>query len=199
VNLTELSHRDVWLPSLILAAILAFVIRPILVGLCRIPARLKRNENMFVLFAGIKGAVPILLGLSIVAAPVAHAQRLYGIVIVVVAFSVLIQGSLVPTVARVLHVRMRTVELEPWALGVRLRNEPDGVHRLTITRGAPADGHRINDLHSLHDGAWISLVVRDGALLSLSGDVELCAGDQVTVIGDPDLNPALRATFSPIL
>ena len=171
VNLAELGRRDIWLPGLILGAVLAFLIRPILVGLCLIPARLTRNENAFVLFAGLKGAVPILLGLSIVAAHVAHAQRLYGIVIIVVAFSVLVQGSLVPAAARLLHLPMRTVELEPWSLGVRLRNEPDGVHRFTIASRAPADRHRIDDLDGLDgrdglpDGAWISLVVRDGNLL----------------------------------
>jgi cell volume regulation protein A len=195
VNLTDLSHRDVWLPGLVLGAVLAFLIRPVLVGLCLIPARLTRNENAFVLFAGLKGAVPILLGLSIVAAHVAHAGRLYGIVIIVVAFSVLVQGSLVPTVARLLHLPMRFVELEPWSLGVRLRNEPDGVHRLTIAEGALADGRRVDDLDGLPDGAWISLVVRNGNLLPLRGDVSLHAGDQVTVIGDSELHAALTATF----
>ena len=56
----------------------------------------------------------------------------YGIVIVVVVFSVVVQGSLVPAAARLLHVQMRAVEPQPWALGVRLRDEPEGVHQLTI-------------------------------------------------------------------
>jgi len=140
--------------------------------------------------------VPILLGLSLLAAHVSHAPRLYGVVIVVVAFSVLIQGSLVPTVAQLLRLPMRTVDLEPWSLGVRLRHEPDGVHRLTITADSPADRRRIEDLHGLPDGAWISLVVRDGALLPLAGGVELRARDQITIIGEPDLAPALAATFT---
>jgi cell volume regulation protein A len=65
-----------------------------------------------VLFAGLKGAVPILLGGFILAAHVDQAARLYGIV---VAFSVLVQGSLVPAVAGWLHLPMRTSAPEPWA------------------------------------------------------------------------------------
>ena len=130
-----------WLPGSDPAAPRSpFVIRPVLVGLCLVPARLGRNERGFVLFAGLKGAVPILLGSFLLAAGVADAQRLYGIVVVVVVFSVVVQGSLVPTVARLLRLPMRPVEPEPWALGVRLRDEPDGVHRLTVTAGSPADG-----------------------------------------------------------
>jgi potassium/hydrogen antiporter len=89
------------------------VIRPVLVGLCLIPARLKSNERTFVLFAGLKGAVPILLASFLLAAHVPVAQRLYGIVIVVVVFSVVVQGSLVPTAARLLHVQMRDGQLVP--------------------------------------------------------------------------------------
>jgi cell volume regulation protein A len=149
IDLTVIARSDVWIPGLILGAALAFVIRPVLVGLCLIPARLKANERNFVLFAGLKGAVPILLGGYLLMARVPEASRLYGIVAVVVVFSVVVQGSLVPAAARVLRVQMRTVEPEPWALGVRLRDEPAGVHHLTIKAGSPADGRTIDDLAGL--------------------------------------------------
>src|SRR5207248_3829620 len=55
INLSVIAQADVWIPGLILGAALAFVIRPALVGLCLIPARLKSNERNFVVFAGLKG------------------------------------------------------------------------------------------------------------------------------------------------
>ena len=61
------------------------------------------TRSAFVLFAGLKGAVPLLLGELILAAHVPDAQRLYGIVVVVVVFSVLVQGSLTPAAADVLQ------------------------------------------------------------------------------------------------
>ena len=196
VDLAELTRADVWIPGLIIGVILAVVVRPVFVGLCLIPARLKSNERKFVLFAGLKGAVPILLGSFILAAHVPAAERLYGIVVIVVVFSVLVQGSLVPTVASLVHLPMRTAAPEPWALGVRLADEPDGAHHLIITAGAPADGHRIDDLTMLPEDAWISFVVRDHRLLPVRGDSQLLAGDEVLVVADPDQHDAITATFT---
>jgi cell volume regulation protein A len=113
VDLGDLVETDVIVPGLVTAVLLLVVIRPVLVGLCLIPARLRSNEAAFVLFAGLKGAVPILLGTLIFEADLADADRYYAIVVVVVAFSVLVQGSLTPAVARWLRVPMRTVEPRP--------------------------------------------------------------------------------------
>jgi potassium/hydrogen antiporter len=195
IDLSVIAQADVWIPGLLLGAALAFIIRPVLVGLCLIPARLKTNERNFVLFAGLKGAVPILLGSFLLAAHVPDAERLYGIVAVVVVFSVVVQGSLTPAAARLLHVPMRVVEPEPWALGVRLRDEPSGVHRLTIKTGSPADGRTIDDLADLPDDAWVSFIVRDGQLVPIKGDTTLRAADDVLVLAPPDRRAKLITAF----
>ena len=195
VNLNELSHLDVWLPGLIIGVALAVVIRPVFVGLCLIPARLQANERNFVLFAGLKGAVPILLGELLREAHVPDAERLYGIVVVVVAFSVIVQGSLTPSVARWLRLPMRTIEPEPWALGVRLRDEPEGAHRFTVAAGSRADGRTIADLEELGDDVWISLIVRDSQLVQVSADTTLRAGDDVLALAEADVEERLRSVF----
>jgi len=100
VDLGELTKAEVLVPGLVVGAVLAFVIRPLFVSLCLVPAHLARNERNFVLFAGLKGAVPILLGGLVRHAHLPDSERLYGIVVVVVVFSVVVQGGLTPTVAR---------------------------------------------------------------------------------------------------
>jgi cell volume regulation protein A len=195
VDLTEVARPDVWVPGLVVGAALAFVIRPVLIGLCLIPAELRSNQRSFVLFAGLKGAVPILLGSFVVAAHVHDSERIYGIVVVVVVFSVVVQGSLVPTVVRLLDIPMQAVELEPWALGVRLRGEPSGLHRFTVKAGAAADGCTIDDLAGLPGDAWISLVVREGQLVAVRGDTVLRAGDDVLVLADRSASEELSAAF----
>jgi potassium/hydrogen antiporter len=190
VNLGDLIRTDVWVPGLVLGAALALVIRPLLVGLCLMPAKLQRNERAFVLFAGLKGAVPILLGTLLLAANIPGADRLYGIVIVVVAFSVLVQGSLVPTLARALHLPMRVVEPQPWSLGVRLAEEPEGVLRLTVGAGSRADGATVDDIADAATDSgdtvdvWVNMLVRHHALVSVRGDTRLKAGDEVLVSAD---------------
>ena len=98
-------------------------------------------------------------------------------------FSVVVQDSLVPAAARLLHVQMRAVKPQPWALGVRLQDEPDGAHRLTIKPGSPADGATIDDLAGLPGDARVSFVVRDSQLVSITGDTTLRPGDDVLVLG----------------
>jgi cell volume regulation protein A len=196
IDLEVISRADVWVPGLVLGAALAFVIRPVLVGLCLAPARLGRGERAFVLFAGLKGAVPILLGSFLLAAAVPGAQRLYGIIAVAVVFSVVVQGSLVPAAARLLRVPMRLAEPEPWALGVRLRDEPCGVHHLTVTAGSPADGRTVDELPGLPGEAWVSFIVRDGQLVPIKGGTTLRPGDDVLVLADPDLHDKLTRAFA---
>jgi potassium/hydrogen antiporter len=201
VDLGHLTQTDVWVPGLVLGVSLAVVIRPVLVGLCLLPARLQRNEQAFVLFAGLKGAVPILLGSMLLAANIPGAQRLYGIVIVVVAFSVLVQGSLVPTVARALHLPMRIVEPQPWSLGVRLAEEPEGVLRLTVGAGSNADGQTVDEVADAATDSgdagevWVNMLVRGGTLVSVRGDTRLKAGDEVLVSADERWHAHLEDLF----
>ncbi len=195
VDLGVLAQPDVWVPGVALALVLALVIRPVVVGPLLAGSGLKRNEKQFLMFAGLKGAVPLLLGSFILSEHIADAERLYGMVVIVVVLSVVGQGSLVPTVARLLRVPMREVEPEPWSLGVRLRDEPNGVHRLTVARGSAADGSRISDLTVLPEGAWVSFVVRRGQLVPVSAETVLEAADEALVLGDPSVGAELRAVF----
>ncbi len=117
LELGVLTRADVLVPGVVAFVVLTVLIRPVLVGLCLLPAGLAARERAFVLFAGLKGAVPILLASFVLAAGVPDAERLYGIVVVMVLLSVLLQGSLVPTAARLLRLPMREVapEHEPTA------------------------------------------------------------------------------------
>ena len=56
---------------------------------------------------------------------------------------------------------------------MRLRDEPDGVHRFTVAPGSPADGRTIEELADLPGDIWVSFVVRDHQLLTVRGDTTL--------------------------
>ena len=158
-------------------------------------ARLRAGERIFILSAGLKGAVPILLGEFLRAAHVPQAERLYGIVVVVVALSVLVQGSSVPALARALKVPMRMTAPEPWTVGVRLRDEPEGVHRLTVSKGSAADGATVESLSDQAGDIWVSIVVRESGLVAVRADTELQAGDEVVVLAEPELVEQLSGLF----
>jgi potassium/hydrogen antiporter len=195
MRLSDLASSSAWAEGLALAALLAFVIRPVLVGLVTLPVRLSVRERVFFLWTGLKGAVPILLGMAIFQSGTPGAARAYQIIFVIVGFSVTVQGGLVPTLAHQLRIPLRTIEPEPWSLGVRFSEEPEGMHRYHVAAGAPADGSPVGDL-PCGENAWLSLVIRDGALISVAGDTTLRAGDDVLVLADPDETPVLERYFT---
>jgi cell volume regulation protein A len=106
IDLTGLSGT-VWLDGVVLAIVLALVVRPLVVGALLLPTRLRVGERLFVMWSGLKGAVPIFLAAFAILAGVEDAHKLYGIVFVVVALSVLIQGSSIPLAASLAGVPMR--------------------------------------------------------------------------------------------
>jgi cell volume regulation protein A len=175
---------DVLWIGLALAVLLMLVIRPIFVGLLVLPIRLRWGERAFVLWAGLKGAVPILLGLFILSGSVVGGERIYAIISIVVLASVVIQGALVPVFARAFGVPMRTVTQTPWALGLRVGQEPTELHRHVVAAGSPADGCTVADLELGEDG-WISLITRAGALVQVRGSTRFEAGDSVLALGSP--------------
>jgi cell volume regulation protein A len=194
ISLRTAADPDVWLVGLVLAVLLTLVVRPLAVFPLLLPVRLRMGERAFIVWAGLKGAVPILLGTFVLAAGMPGATRIYHIIFVVVAFSVLVQGSLVPAVARRCGVPMRVVEPEPWSSGMRFRHEPEGLRRFMVAAGSPADGSAIRDL-ALGEDVWISLVSRDGHIVQVRGDTVLNAGDEVLVLADPDLVSGPAALF----
>src|SRR5439155_13239127 len=178
VRLRDLPGNGALLIGLALAALLAFVVRPLAVGPLLLPVKLTAGERTLVVWSGLKGAVPILLGAFILSANASRAYFLYQVIFVVVAFSVVVQGGLLPVMAHRLGVTLRTVEPGPWSLGVRLRHEPHGVRRYRVARGSAADGALLADL-ALGEDAWVSMVIRRGGLVAPGADTALEAGDEV--------------------
>jgi cell volume regulation protein A len=194
VRLRDLPDGHAWAIGLVLAVLLAFVIRPLLVGLLTLPIKLKRGERLFVLWTGLKGAVPVLLGTYIVQSGIGGAHRAYEIIFVVVAFSVVVQGGFVPSLAHRLHVPLRIIEPEPWSLGVRFREEPEGLHRFVVGRSSQADGITLAEL-PCGDDVWVIFIIRDGQLLPARADTQLEAGDEVLVLTEGDETPGLNELF----
>jgi cell volume regulation protein A len=104
IDLSDVRGRS-WLDGLLVAAFLAVVARPVVAGALLRPVRLARGERLFVLWAGLKGAVPILLAAFALGRHVSDGQRLYDTVFVVVLASVVVQGGSVPYALRRLGVR----------------------------------------------------------------------------------------------
>ena len=183
VSMGDLDTFDIWRDGLALAVILAFVARPLAVIPLLLPARLHMGERVFIAWGGLKGAVPILLGALAVLAAVDDADDLYGIVFIVVLFSVVVQGSSVPYVASRLRVPFRRVD-----------HDLAEVLEFVVGDEAFATRRRLGEL-PLGERAWIGVLIRDGRPHRIDDDVVLEPGDRVHVYAQPEDAPALRRIF----
>lgn len=112
VHFHMLRDNHAWLIGVGLAVLIAFVLRPIACLPLLAPIRLRRNERVFIAWAGLKGAVPILLGALAVTGGTPESSRIYGIVFVVVLLSVGVQGSTLSFVARKMGIEMRSAQAD---------------------------------------------------------------------------------------
>ncbi len=162
---------SLWLDGLLLAVMLAFVARPVVVGLLTLPMRFRWGERLFVMWGGLRGAVPIMLGTLALLEGIDDGERVYDMIFVVVAFSVLVQGTSIPYVARRLGVPIR--DSDPGGIvsthpGHRLVQRPAA--RCATCRWASAHG--------------CATVTRDGNQLPARGDTVLEEGDEVELVLD---------------
>lgn len=196
INISGFSGR-VWLDGVVLALVLALLIRPLVVLLTLTGARLAWAERAFIAWSGLKGAVPILLAAFAVLGGVSDARHVYGVVFVVVLVSVVGQGTLVPFVARRLAIPMRERDAMPWELSVRLGEEPPAAHELEVHPRSRAAGHTIRDL-PLGEHAWVTLVIRDGSATRPGGSLEIQGGDRVLLLAEEeDIEPLTRLFTAP--
>ena len=99
IELTSISGSR-WAEGIALGLFLAVVARPVVLSALLAPARLRNGERLFVMWSGLKGAVPILLAAFALDSHVADAHLIYETVFVVVLFSVIVQGGSVAHAAR---------------------------------------------------------------------------------------------------
>ena len=194
LDLTDIVTSSTLWEGIALALVLAFVARPLGVAPLLSRQRLRGGERLFVMWGGLKGAVPILLGALAVLESVADARRIYELIFVVVAFSVLVQGSTIPWAARRLGVRMRARRPEPWRLSIDLPKEPGDLHRHSVRAGSHAAGRKIKDL-PLGEYGWIVTIVRDGEVVRPGGSSVLKAGDEVVVAAESRDARGVRRIF----
>ena len=180
IDLTDLGKDRLWLDGLLLALILVAV-RPLVVAPLLALSKLSAHERLFVMWGGLKGAVPILLAAFALLAGVEDASRIYGIVFVVVALSVVVQGTSIPAAASLLHIPMRA-------------SQPQSERRYVVAPGSRAVGASVRNL-PLGEGAWILRVVRKGGELRAKGSAVLEAGDEVEAVVDLGDAELLRRLF----
>ena len=161
--------------------ILTLLARPLSVVVAATVQRIPWNEAAFISWAGLRGAVPIVLATIPLASGVHDAGRLFDIVFVLVVVDTLITGPTLPGVARMLRVARRS---EPRDLDVEaapLDRIAADLLQVTISPASRLHGVEVGELR-LPKGASVALVVRDDAVIVPEGRTTLRRGDDLLVV-----------------
>ena len=157
------------------------VARPLSVLLSTPFLGLKWREKAFLSWAGLRGAVPIVLATVAMTAGLPGADALFAMVFIIVVVFTLLQGPTLPWLARALRL---TVAGESRELDVEAAPLEE-LHAELLDIGIPPDsrldGVEIFELR-LPQGAAITLVVRDGTSFVPEGSTRLQAGDKLLVV-----------------
>lgn len=167
--------------ALAAGVVLTLVARPISVAVSSLVQPMPWREATFISWAGLRGAVPIVLAMIPFAAHVPHAQHLFDVVFVMVVIFTLITGPTLPYVAKVLKVARRS---EPRDLDVEaapLERIAADLLQVRISPASHLHGVEVGELR-LPRGASVSLVVRDGQSLVPEGRTVLRHGDDLLVV-----------------
>ncbi len=184
-------------PGLIVSAILAFVARPVSVLLCVWPFRYQPKEVVYMSWVGLRGAVPIILGMFPMIAGIEGAPRIFNIVFFVVVVSALVQGWSVPSVTRLLGLKAEGSPAPPTVLEIdSVFPLADEVMSFYVGERSGVRGKRMQDL-TFPEGAAAMLVVRGRDLIAPRGRTELEVGDHVYVFSRPQDRDRMHQLFGP--
>jgi cell volume regulation protein A len=167
--------------AIVAGLVLTFVARPVSVLVSALAQPMPARELAFLSWAGLRGAVPIVLATIPLAAGVAGSERLFDIVFVFVVIYTLLTGPTLPWVARVLKVARRS---EPRDLDVEvapLERVAADLLQITISPKSRLHGVEVGELR-LPSGASVALVVRGGNTLVPERRTVLRHGDDLLVV-----------------
>ncbi|WP_323794025.1 potassium/proton antiporter [Nocardioides sp.] len=150
--------------AILAGLILTFVARPISVAVSAVVQPLPWRELSFVSWAGLRGAVPIVLTTIPLAEGVDDAERLFDIVFVMVVVYTLLTGPTLPLVARVLKVARRSEPRDLDLEAAPLERVAADLLQITISPVSRLHGVEVGELR-LPSGASVSLVIREGRTL----------------------------------
>ncbi len=175
-------------PALVAAAVLLVVARPLSV-LVAGGWFLRRSEIALVSWAGLRGAVPIVLATIPVTYRVPGTSDLIEVVFVLIVVLTLLQGTTLPAVARRLGALDDDALTDLRVESAPLETMSADLLELRVPRGSGLHGTTIRSLR-LPPGALVTLVVRQGRTFVPDEETVLRSGDQLLVIATDGVRAA---------
>jgi cell volume regulation protein A len=175
----------------VVTGILVFVARPVAVAVCLGWQRPSMAEGVVVAWAGLRGAVPIVLATIPLSAGHPDGAFVFDVVFVVVCLSLVLQATTVVGVARRLGLPLDPPPPASVVL-VALEGVPGGLAEVRLGPHAVVAGSTLADA-PLPGGARVVVIQRGDDTVVPSGATVLAAGDLLVVAGPVPGEDALVA------
>ena len=173
---------DVALEGTILALVVLFVARPVAVFVATLPIRFSMRERLVLDWAGLRGAVPVVLATFPVIENVEGSRELFNIVFFAVLLSTLLQGATFEGVAQRLGMTTNTPALpRPLAEAGTIRRLGAEVLEYPIAPDDAIVGAAVRDLGLPRD-AVVNVIVRGDQAIPPRGSTRLRTGDRLHVL-----------------
>ncbi len=173
-------------PAIVIGLVLLLIARPISVLASLAPFRIPLRDQAFLSWAGLRGAVPVVLATVPATAGTAGAESIFDLVFVLVVIFTLIQAPTLPWVARRLGVTESVQQLELDLETTPLQAMGAEVIEVTIGDRSLLHGVEVFELR-LPPGANVTLVVRGGQGFVPDGRTVLKHGDQLLVVSTQEV------------
>ncbi len=168
------------IPALAVTAILLLVGRPLSVVLAMLPFRLSWKEMTFLSWAGLRGALPIVLATFPATAGVASGETIFNLVFFVVVVSALLQGTTVAPLAKRLDLVVDRPAWQSIAEAVELEDVDVDLIEIEVTEDLALVGTRLAS-NPPPDGMLITTMIRDHKAAIPTPDTVFAAGDFLMV------------------
>jgi cell volume regulation protein A len=168
-------------PAFVVGAVLLVLARPLSVLVSLAPFGVALREQMFLSWAGLRGAVPIVLATFPLVHDVPDSRRVLNIVFVLVVVYTLVQSPSLTPLARKLHFAPRADARQIVVDSAPLDVLDAELLTMTIDSDSKLIGVSIVELR-LPDPAVITLIIRDGRTLVPDADTKLNPGDEMLVV-----------------
>jgi cell volume regulation protein A len=176
-------------PALIIGFVLLLVARPLSVLLSTIGFGVRLGEKLFASWAGLRGAVPIVLATIPMVQDVPGSSTLFAIVFNIVVLFTALQGPTLPLVARWCRLQPEEEARELDVEAAPLEELHADLLEVQIPADSQLNGVEIFELR-LPPGASVTLVVRDGSSFVPVPTTALRAGDTLLVISTDKVRDA---------
>ena len=163
--------------SVIIACIITFIARPIAVFTLMIPLKCNVRQCLLLIWAGLRGAASSFFAMVAVAAGVHMKQDLFHIVFMVSLISVLLQGTLLPKVARLLDMVDDKIDVRKTFNDYQEETTLQ-LMRMHIPRGHEWENKMIKDVN-LPTGSLALMIKRGKETIITKGNTKILAGDNI--------------------